>query len=77
MQLVLYTNGSQECERAETYLDSQDGSLHVYRLDEDFTISQFQAEFGFEAEFPQISVGYRHIGGLKETLNFFEYDRIN
>ena len=32
----------------------------------------FVAEFGEEAEYPQVNVGFRHIGGLKDTLNYFK-----
>jgi glutaredoxin len=42
----------------------------VYYLDKDFTIRQFVDEFGEESEFPQIAIGYKHIGSLKDTLHY-------
>ena len=70
MQAVIYSNGSQECERAGMLLKSIHEDFHEYFLDEDFTDQQFHAEFGSNAEYPQISIGLNHRGGLKETLHY-------
>ena len=67
---VLYSNGNQECERARHLLLSLGGDLLEYKLGKDFKENDFQGEFGREAEYPQINIGYQHIGGLKETLNY-------
>jgi len=42
-----------------------------YLLGVDFTESQFIKEFGEEAEYPQVAVGTRHVGSLKDTLRYF------
>jgi len=76
-QIVIYSNNNIECDRAMSYLFKQDGDLCVLYLDRDFTMKQFVSEFGEHAEFPQIAVGSRHIGGLKETLNYYERHIIN
>lgn len=68
--IVLYTNGGQESERVQQLLRSLDGDFHVYSLGEDFTETQFRSEFGSKAEYPQVAIGYEHIGGLKETLHY-------
>ena len=70
MQALVYSNGSQECERAESLLISIDQDVRVYKLGKDFTQKQFNAEFGLDAEYPQISYGLEHRGTLKETLNY-------
>ena len=57
MQALVYSNGSQECERAESLLHSIDQDVKVFLLDEDFTQSQFNADFWQDAEYPQISYG--------------------
>ena len=57
MQAVIYSNGSQECERAGMLLKSIHEDFHEYILNEDFTDKQFHAEFGEEAEYPQVSIG--------------------
>ena len=70
MQALIYSNGSQECERAQDLLQSIKEDVKVFNLDADFTDKEFRAEFGTEAEYPQISIGLKHRGGLKETLNY-------
>ena len=56
-QAVVYSNGSQECERVESLLDSIGVSYQTYHLDQHFTGSQFYNEFG-DVEYPQISSDY-------------------
>ena len=70
-QVVLYTNGNQECERAKTLLERLSTQIDEYKLNKDFTQKAFNAEFGDEAEYPQVAIGYKHIGGLKDTLHYF------
>jgi len=72
MQALVYSNNSQECERAKQLLESLGQDIREFLLDVDFTDKQFRAEFGIEAEYPQISVGLNHRGSLKETLNFLK-----
>ncbi len=70
--VVLYTDGGQESERLQQLLKSLGGEYHEYLLGVDFSDRQFRAEFGSEAEYPQVTIGYEHIGGLKETLHYFQ-----
>mgnify|MGYP001161203120 FL=1 len=70
--VVLYTNGSQECDRARTLLETLKVQIQEYKLDQHFTQKSFISEFGDEAEYPQISIGYKHIGGLKDTLHYMK-----
>ena len=70
MRAVIYSNGSQESERAAMLLKSLDGDYHEYLLGVDFSDRQFRAEFGSEAEYPQVAIGLNHRGTLKETLKF-------
>jgi len=69
---VLYTNGGLESDRVRSLLRSLGGEYLEYTLGADFTERQFRAEFGEEAEYPQVSIGYEHIGGLKDTLHYFK-----
>ena len=69
---VLYTNGGQESERAAQLLRSLGGEYLEYRLGKDFTQRQFDIEFGPSAEYPQVAIGLRHIGGLKDTLHYLQ-----
>ena len=70
--VVLYTNGGQESERIRQLLLSLGGEYLEYTLGTDFTELQFRTEFGESAEYPQVSIGYKHIGGLKDTLHYLQ-----
>jgi glutaredoxin len=72
MEAVIYSNGNQECERAKTLLEKLNFQISVYKLNQHFSQKGFDAEFGKEAEYPQVNVGFKHIGGLKETLHYFK-----
>ena len=65
---VIYSDGSQECERAAQLLRSLKGEFLEYRLDQHFTQRAFEEEFGPEAKYPQIALGSQHVGHLKELL---------
>jgi glutaredoxin len=67
---VIYTNGSQECERVAALLKHLGGEYHEYLLDSHFTQRAFEAEFGTNAEYPQVAIGAKHIGSLKDTLHY-------
>jgi len=66
--VVIYSNGSQECERMGMLLKSLGGEFHEYILGKHFTENQFKSEFGSEATYPQCAIGRYHIGNMKETL---------
>jgi hypothetical protein len=72
MQAVLYTDGSQECERIRMLLKNLGGEYLEYELGVDFSDRQFRAEFGKDAVYPQITINHEHIGSLKETLQYFK-----
>ena len=67
---VIYTNGSQECERVASLLKYLGGECHEYKLDCHFSQRAFEAEFGKGAEYPQVAIGSKHIGSLKEALQY-------
>ena len=70
--VVIYSNGSQECERLAMLLRSLGGEFLEYKLNEHFTQRSFDTEFGKGAEYPQINIGFKHVGGLKETLQYMK-----
>ena len=70
MAAVIYSNGSQECERMAQLLKSLGGEFLEYKLNHHFTQKGFEAEFGEEATFPQVNIGFKHIGDMKETLHY-------
>lgn len=72
MRVVLYTNGNQESERAKSLFESLNSKILEYKLNNHFSQKSFESEFGENAEYQQISIGYAHIGSLKDTLKFLE-----
>jgi glutaredoxin len=77
MQAVLYSKEiCQECERIKLLFDSIDVNYLEYKLGVDYNEKQFFAEFGGKAEFPQVAIDYKHIGGLKETLQYLKEQQI-
>ena len=70
--VILYTDGGQESERIRQLLLSLGGEYLEYTLGTDFSEKQFRSEFGTFAEYPQVSIGYEHIGGLKDTLHYLQ-----
>lgn len=68
--VVIYSNGSQECERMGMLLKSLEGEYHEYLLGVHFSDKQFRMEFGSEATYPQCAIGKKHIGSMKETLQY-------
>ena len=69
---VIYSNGSQECERMASLLKALGGEFLEYRLGKHFSEKAFKGEFGPEATYPQVSIGKNHIGSMKETLQFLK-----
>lgn len=67
---VIYSNGSQECQRIAMLLKSLDGEFHEYVLGKDFDEKSFKSEFGAEATYPQVALGAKHIGSMKEALQY-------
>jgi hypothetical protein len=72
MIAVIYSNGSQECERMSALLEAipEVNDFHKYDLGIHFSDKQFRDEFGQEATYPQVSIGKKHIGNMKEALQF-------
>ena len=69
---VIYSNGSQECERIAMLLKNLGGEFHEYIEGVNFSERQFEMEFGKEAKYPQVAIGNKHIGSIKETLQYLK-----
>ena len=69
---VIYTDGSQECERIAQLLRAvpEVSEFLEYKLDKHFTKTEFEMEFGGDATYPQVSIGKQHVGNMKETLQY-------
>tara|TARA_R110000868_G_scaffold224230_1_gene476151 strand:+ start:1235 stop:1474 length:240 start_codon:yes stop_codon:yes gene_type:complete len=70
-QAIIYTKDNCiECERLRTLLQHLSVSHLEYKLGKDYNQKQFVSEFGTDAEYPQVAVDIKHIGGLKSFLNY-------
>jgi len=71
---VIYSNGSQECERIAALLEKLGNvtDFQKYELGKHFEDHQFRNEFGTEATYPQIAIGYKHIGNMHDTLHYMK-----
>ena len=72
MKAVIYSNGNQECERIASLLKTLDAQILEYRVNQHFTQRGFEAEFGPDATYPQINIGFKHVGSIKETLQYMK-----
>lgn len=70
LKAVIYSDCSQESERMSMLLKALGGEYHEYLLGVDFSDRQFRAEFGSEATYPQCAIGDKHVGSMKETLQY-------
>ncbi len=73
---TIYSRGSQECERIKSLLENIGINVYEVLLGDHFNDKQFHAEFGSEATYPQISIGYKHIGSMKETLQYLKTNNL-
>jgi len=72
MIAILYSDGTMECQRIISLFQSLDQKFIEYRLDRDFTMTQFIDEFGEGTSFPQVAIGINHVGSLKDVLNYYK-----
>lgn len=69
---VIYSNGSQECERMSALLKALGGEFHEYVVGKHFNEKAFYDEFGSEATYPQVAYGNKHLGNMKEALQYLK-----
>jgi len=69
---IIYSNFGQESDRAIALMETLEHKFVVYHLGREFTEKQFEEEFGVGAEYPQIAIGTKHVGSLKDTLHYFQ-----
>ena len=73
MKAVFYSKDNcQWCERVRQLFTHCKIEYLEYKLDKDFTRSQFIQEFEEGATFPQVQLDNKHIGGCKETLRYLQ-----
>jgi len=77
MVFTVYSkDGCPYCTKVEKVLKLAELQHVVYKLNEDFTSSEFYAEFGNGSTFPQVVIGEENIGGCKETVNYLKENNL-
>jgi len=74
MKFTVYSkDGCPYCDKIKQVLQLTNLEHVVYNLDEDFTRTQFYAEFGNESTFPQVILNDQdHLGGCLSTVQYLQ-----
>lgn len=71
MEITIYSKSDCDyCLRLHNYLLSKNIQFESKLYGKDFLKEEFQSEFGNNATFPQVIIGGRKVGGLKETIDY-------
>jgi glutaredoxin len=78
MKFTVYSkDGCPYCSKIEQVLQLANLEHVVYTLDEDFTRTQFYAEFGNSSTFPQVILNDQtHLGGCSDTVNYLQEQKL-
>ena len=67
---VYSKNGCGFCDRLTQFMDKNDIIYEKFHLGSDFTAEQFVSKFGTGSTFPQVTVTFEQIGGMKHTVKY-------
>ena len=77
MNFKVYTKDNcPHCYKIKQVLELTGTQFVSYNLGKDFTPEDFYAKFGRGSTFPQVSINTKHIGGFKDTLHYFQENKI-
>jgi glutaredoxin len=78
MRFTVYSkDGCPYCTKVEQVLKLSNLEHKIYKLNEDFTKSEFYAEFGNGSTFPQVVLNdQEHIGGCVDTVKYLQENKI-
>ncbi len=78
MKFTVYSkDGCPYCSKIEQVLKLANLEHVVYTLDEDFTRTQFYAEFGNGSTFPQVILNDQtHLGGCTDTVHYLQEQKL-
>jgi glutaredoxin len=78
MKFTVYSkDGCPYCSKIEQVLQLANLEHVVYTLDEDFTRTQFYAEFGNGSTFPQVILNDQtHLGGCSDTVQYLQEQKL-
>lgn len=73
---VYSKSGCPFCTKVISALQLAELNFVEYKLGRDFQRSEFYAEFGNGATFPQIIVGDKKLGGCRETVKYLRENNL-
>lgn len=78
MKFTVYSKvGCPYCEKVVQVLELADLPHVVYKLDEDFTRTQFMDQFGYGSTFPQVILNdQENLGGCVDTIRYLQENKI-
>ena len=73
MKFTIYSkDGCPYCSKVEKVLQLAELQHVVYKLNRDFTKTEFYSEFGERSTFPQVVMNGTHIGGCSDTVKYLK-----
>tara|TARA_R100000005_G_C4990223_1_gene197720 strand:+ start:1751 stop:1987 length:237 start_codon:yes stop_codon:yes gene_type:complete len=77
MKFTIYSmDGCPYCTKIVQVMQLAEQKYVEYKLNRDFTVDEFYAEFPEGTSFPQVLADYEKIGGCVETIKFLKEQSI-
>jgi glutaredoxin len=77
MTFVVYSkDGCPFCTKVQRVLELSEQKHVVYKLNEDYTRTEFYDKFGQGSTFPQVVLNETHLGGCTETVSYLRENNL-
>jgi len=77
MTFVVYSkDGCPFCTKVQRVLELSEQKHVVYKLNEDYTKTEFYDKFGQGSTFPQVVLNETHLGGCTETVSYLRENNL-
>jgi glutaredoxin len=77
MTFVVYSkDGCPFCTKVQRVLELSEQKHVVYKLNEDYTRTEFYDKFGQGSTFPQVVLNKTHLGGCTETVSYLRENNL-
>ena len=77
MTFIVYSkDGCPFCTKVQRVLELSEQKHVVYKLNEDYTRTEFYDKFGQGSTFPQVVLNKTHLGGCTETVSYLRENNL-
>ena len=77
MTFIVYSkDGCPFCTKVQRVLELSEQKHVVYKLNEDYTRTEFYDKFGQGSTFPQVVMNETHLGGCTETVAYLRENNL-